>query len=245
MDIPKKIHYCWFGRGPKSELMETCIQSWKKYMPDYEIIEWNEDNFVIDNEYAKQAYENKRYAFVSDYARLKIVYEFGGIYLDTDVELIKSLEPILTSGGYLGFEKKNAVATGLGFAAHKHSEVIKSMLKIYDELKFLVDGVPNQIACPVYNTNALVNFGLELNNTKQQIGDIVVYPTEYFCPLNYDSGKLNITDNTYSIHHYGYSWADEDSKSVLALKRKIFKIFPSCCAQQVFNVINKIRRIMK
>lgn len=239
-EIPKKIHYCWFGRGEKSELIERCISSWKKYMPDYEIIEWNEDNFELDKFYVKEAYEEKKYAFVSDYVRLKVVYQEGGIYLDTDVELLKSLEPLLCEGGFIGFERYNTVTTGLGFAAKAKDEIIGKMLSIYDNLHFIVDGCMDQTPCPVRNTEVLILFGLLPDNKKQKVGDFIVYPKEYFCPLDYDSGKLNITDNTYSIHHYGYSWADAESLKILMIKRRIFKYFPRFCAQRIFDIVNYI-----
>ena len=118
--IPKIIHYCWFGRGAKSDLMQKCISSWKMFMPNYKIIEWNEDNVDFKaNTYLEEAYELKKYAFMSDYVRLKVIYEYGGIYLDTDVELLKSLEPILKKGGFFSFEREQTIATGLGFAAER------------------------------------------------------------------------------------------------------------------------------
>ncbi len=238
--IPKKIHYCWFGRGEKSALIKKCIASWKKYMPDYEIIEWNEDNVIFDNSYVKEAYEKRKYAFVSDYVRLKVIYEEGGIYLDTDVELIKSLEPLLKVGGFIGFERSNTVTTGLGFAAKAKDTVIEKMLSTYDYIHFVVNDQMDQTPCPVRNTKDLISLGLVTNNKKQKVGDIIVYPKEYFCPLDYDSGKINITNNTYSIHHYGYSWADDKSLKILMLKRRIFKVFPKFCAQRVFDVVNHL-----
>ena len=121
--IPKKIHYCWFGKGPKSKLFEKCLASWKKYFPDFEIIEWNEENFdVSSNKYVKEAYENKKWAFVSDYARLKIIYEEGGIYFDTDVEVLKRIPDEILETGYFAKESDNYIATGLGFAANKKSQ---------------------------------------------------------------------------------------------------------------------------
>ena len=245
IEIPKKIHYCWFGDGVKSDLIKKCIDSWKYYMPDYDIIEWNEKNFVLDNIYAKEAYEQKKYAFVSDYARLKVIYEHGGIYLDTDVELIKSLESLLCKGGFIGFERSNTVTTGLGFAAEPGNELVKAMLYSYKNIRFNVDGENDQTPCPVRNTKVLVSYGLVLNNKKQKIGNMIIYPQEYFCPFDYDSGKLKITENTFSIHHYGYSWADDESKKVLALKRRVFKLVPKFCAQWIFNILNWGYRLRK
>ena len=156
--IPKKIHYCWFGRNPKPKLAEKCIASWKKYCPDYEIIEWNEDNFDIDmNAYVKSAYEQKKYAFLTDYARLLIIYENGGVYFDTDVELIKPIDDLLENKSFFGFEDREHVNTGLGFGAEKENQIIKRMQKEYDGL---LDKGDSFIGCPILNTNALVKAGL-------------------------------------------------------------------------------------
>lgn len=154
--IPKTINYCWFGKGKKSKLFEKCINSWKKYMQDYEIKEWDEDNFDVNqNDYCREAYLNKKWAFVSDYARLKIIYDNGGIYLDTDVEIIKSLLPIIEKGGYLGIESSGKVATGLGFAARKNDKTIGKMLKDYDKIHFEKDGKFDLTPCPIRNTASI------------------------------------------------------------------------------------------
>lgn len=138
MSIPKIIHYCWFGGGPISEADRKCMESWKKYCPDYKIIEWNEQNFEISaNRYAQQAYEAKKYAFVSDYVRLAVVYEYGGIYLDTDVELVRPLDELLELPGFMGFQNNNEVATGLGFGACKGNPVVQALLRDYDALDFI------------------------------------------------------------------------------------------------------------
>lgn len=224
--------------------MLKCIESWQRLMPDYKIIEWNEQNFdVSENAYCAEAYHLKKYAFVSDYARLKIIYEHGGIYLDTDVELLKDLSQIITDFGFLSFERKEKVNTGLGFAAPSKSNVVKAMLQMYDDIHFSINGIIDNTPCPVRNTQALIKLGLNCDNTKQQIGDIIVYPCEYFCPMNPDSGELRISANTYSIHHYNYSWADEYSLKVQQRKRKVFAICPKWCAQTTFNIVNHIFKL--
>lgn len=238
--IPHIIHYCWFGNGPKSPLILKCMESWKRFMPSYEIIEWNESNTVLDSDYAKEAYEKKKYAFVSDYVRLKTVYEYGGIYLDTDVEILKNLQPILDQGGFIGFEHFNTVNSGLGFAAPKHSVAVKAMLDVYKGIHFISDGEFDLTPCPLRNTKSLVLLGLMPNNTKQIVGDIIVYPIEYFCPKDCDSGIIKLTDNSYTIHYYGYSWADEKSQMIQKRKETIFKYCPRFCAQFLFNIINHI-----
>lgn len=138
MSIPKIIHYCWFGGGPISAESQKCMESWKKYCPDYKIMAWNEQNFDIStNRYAQQAYEAKKYAFVSDYVRLAVLYEYGGIYLDTDVELVRPLDELLELPGFMGFQTNNEVATGLGFGARKGNSVVQALLRDYDALDFL------------------------------------------------------------------------------------------------------------
>ncbi|MDO4466485.1 MAG: glycosyltransferase [Bacillota bacterium] len=215
--IPKKIHYCWFGNGPKSKLMEKCIASWSKYFPDYEIIEWNESNFDINqNDYCREAYENKKWAFVSDYARLKIIYDEGGIYFDTDVEVLKNFSHLITEYGYLCFDNNSngefgkKVATGLGFAAPAKNKVIEAMLSDYNNIHFVDEkGNMDLTPCPIRNTERLLEFGLIPNGSAQMIEDIKIYPFEYFC--GYDTANMHpyITENTYTVHHYAGTWREK------------------------------------
>lgn len=155
--IPKVIHYCWFGRNPKPELINKCIESWKKFCPDYEIKEWNEDNFDIHQcPYVEEAYECKKWAFVSDCARLKIIYDNGGIYLDTDVELLDSLDNILKYDFFFAFEHEFRVNTGYGFGAKKMSPIVQEMLSFYLGKHFIVDGKTDLTVCTISNTDALM-----------------------------------------------------------------------------------------
>jgi len=217
-EIPKIIHYCWFGKGEKSPLILRCMASWKKFFPDYEIREWNEDNFdITQNSYIQEAYSCKKWAFVSDFVRLVAVYEYGGIYFDTDVEVIKNFEHILQAGGYLGFENatneknKKKVATGLGFAAHKGDKIILAMLNDYKNINFLNKGKMDLIPCPERNTNVLNKMGLKTDGSLQRLGDITIYPFEYFCGFDLANSHPLITKNTYTIHHYTASWCDKMS----------------------------------
>ena len=221
--IPKKIHYCWFGRGPKPKLANKCIASWKKYCPEYEIIEWNEDNFdVYQNAYTKYCYENKKYAFLSDYARLKVVYENGGIYFDTDVEVIRSIDTLCEDEAFFGFENNDYVATGLGFGAEKEHPVLKKMLEEYDPL---MNEDITVIKCPELNTNALMYYGLKKDGKLQNVEGAVIYPEEYFNPFDDPTGKLNITENTYSIHWYAKSWMSKKAVIRSKLTRPLHRIF--------------------
>ena len=205
--IPKKIHYCWFGRGEKPKLARRCIASWKKFCPDYEIIEWNEDNFDINtNAYTKMCYEQKRYAFLTDYLRLLIIQEHGGVYFDTDVEVVKPLDDLLDCGAFFGFETDRYVNTGEGFGAEAGHPVVRQMLKEYEPL---LDGIHGTVGCPHLNTDALLKFGLEQNGRLQNLGDVTVYPADYFNPYDDPTGILTKTENTYSIHWYGKSWMDK------------------------------------
>ncbi|MGN8658056.1 glycosyltransferase family 32 protein [Catenibacterium mitsuokai] len=221
--IPKKIHYCWFGRGELSTKAKKCIQSWKKYCPDYEIIEWNEDNFDINqNEYTKKVYTEKKFAFLSDYARLKIVYEQGGIYLDVDVEIIKSFDDLLINKAYFGFETKEYINTGVGFGAIKGSVAIKTLLDQYDQL---LDGTKDVIGCPILNTEGLLKLGLVRNGQLQKLPGCIVYPAEYFNPYDDPTGRLNKTKNTYSIHWYAKSWLDKKTIIRSKLTKPLHRIF--------------------
>ena len=184
--IPKIIHYCWFGRGKKSRKIKQCIDSWRNILPDYEIIEWNEDNFdVYELEYTKEAYNKKKYAFVSDVARVKALYEFGGIYLDTDVVVYKKFDQILKYKCVLGFEMGNYIATSFMACEPKHY-LMKNFFEIYKHISFLDKNgkiVPGTNVSKL--TNLLLDKGLKRNNSFQIIEDIAIYPQEYFSPFDY------------------------------------------------------------
>ena len=206
--IPKKIHYCWFGGNPLDEKAKKCIESWKKYCPDYEIIEWNEKNYNIDkNKYVKYTYENKYYAFLTDYVRLDIIYNEGGIYLDTDVELLKKLDDLLNCDGYIGMEQIGTINTGQGFGAKKGHPFIKENKSYYEIHNFFDEkGNFKKEICVNITTNILRKKGLKKENAIQNVYDMIIYPVDYFCPLKVGTNKLNITNNTYSIHHFSASW---------------------------------------
>ena len=220
--IHKIIHYCWFGGTPLPKLAQKCINSWKKCCPDYEIIEWNESNFDLNCcDYVKEAFQAKKWAFISDYARLKIVYEEGGIYLDTDVELIKNLDPFLNDRCFLGEETSGYINTGLGFGAEKNNEIIEEMLKIYEKKHFkLANGNYDMTPCPKTNTEPLIKYGYIFTGKEiWKRENVVVYPPEYFCPINYMTGEKNITINTYSIHLYNASWHTWIEDVIVAIER--------------------------
>lgn len=206
--IPKKIHYCWFGGNPLTPLAKDCIESWKKYCPDYEIVEWNETNIDIDSSpFMKAAYENKKWAFVSDYARYKVIYENGGVYLDVDVEVIKNLDDLLKLGAYMGFEGSEYVNSGLGFGAGAGDKTLKEILSVYDKTSYADHkGNPAEIATPIIVTNILSKHGFKKNGEMQKVGTMTILPEDYLCPKNPITRLTNITDNSHSIHHYDASW---------------------------------------
>ena len=234
--IPKRIHYCWFGGNPKPKLAEKCIKSWKKYCPDYEMNEWNEDNFDISSAplYVRQAYEAKKWAFVTDYVRLKVVYDHGGIYMDTDVELKKNLDPLLEYHAYFGFEDGVHVNTGLGFGAEKGAKILADMMEVYADISFVrPDGKQDTLTCPMRNTDALVQYGMRQDNSKQTLeGDILILPSEYLCPLSYYNGIKRMTSNTVSIHHFATTWQTEEMREKhkkAAWKNKLIEFRYNCC----------------
>ena len=205
--IPKTIHYCWFGGKEKPKLAQKCIRSWKKYCPDYKIIEWNENNFdVHQNDYTSFLYENKKYAFLSDYVRLKVVFDQGGVYFDTDVEVIKSIDNFLKYEAFYGFENDQYVASGLGFGAEKGHITLAKMLEIYDNTQPNNDNTFPITGCPIINTNALVELGLLRNGKMQMVCNAIILPEDYLNPYDDPTGRLNKTNNTVSIHWYAKSW---------------------------------------
>ena len=212
--IPKVIHYCWFGENPLPELAVKCIASWKKFFPDYEIKEWNEKNFDLNcSDYVKEAYSAKKWAFVSDYARFWILYNYGGVYFDTDVEVIKDMSDIIERGAFMGCETSDKCAPGLGLGVNPGLGLYKKILDDYCDSHFLnTDGSYNYTTVVERTTNLLVRYGFEDSNEIQKIEDVYIYPKEYFCPMDYTTGKLHITDKSRSIHWYDASWLDERMK---------------------------------
>ncbi len=211
--IPKVIHYCWFGRKPLPKEACRCIDSWRRHCPEWEIRRWDEDNFDIDAvAYTREAASKGKWAFVSDYARFKILYDHGGVYLDTDVELIRPLDDIIARGPFMGFEKSHVgvgVASGLGIGATSHHPVYKSIVDLYSGLHFLdAEGRQNPGTVVYHITQLLIPLGLKLEDREQEIGGITIYPHSYFNPLDDATGRLDIRPETVSIHHYAKTWCD-------------------------------------
>ena len=212
--MPKVIHYCWFGENPLPDMAIKCIESWKKFFPDYEIKEWNESNFDLACcDYVKEAYQSKKWAFVSDYARFWILYNYGGLYFDTDVEIIKDMTPIIENGAFMGCETVDKCAPGLGLGVNPGLHFIKTNGET--DYTTVVDRV----------TDILIRHGFVEKTEIQTVCGITIYPPEYFCPLNYSTGVLNITDNTVSIHHYTESWHSWADRMIIKIERKFINRF--------------------
>ena len=230
--IPKIIHYCWFGRNPLPASAQKCIASWRKFLPDYEIKEWNEDNFDVNIiPYTQQAYEAKKYAFVSDYARFWILYHYGGLYFDTDVEVIKSFDDIVERGAFMGLEidgtkkdTKIAIAPGLGLGAEVGMPVYKEILDSFANLDYYdAQGKRNNYSMIPMVTNMFLQRNLTANGQIQQLCGVTIYPQRFFNPYNSVNGKLQLTPETHSIHWYSASWMDTKILWIVKVKRFIRK----------------------
>ena len=224
MQIPKTIHYCWFGGTSLPELDKLCIESWKKYCPDYEIVCWDESNYDISKHpYMKQAYENRAFAFVSDYARLDIIYNYGGIYLDTDVELKKSLDTLLHYNAYCGYiHHGTRINTGIGFGAKKGFGIIQEWMDAYKyQFYERYNGTFNQKLCTEYQTDVLrYHRNFMMNGNYQIVDGLAICPKEYFDPLSCILGLEKSTEHTYSIHYNGLSWCDDKYESLKNIRKR-------------------------
>jgi len=219
--IPKTIHYCWFGRNPFPPLALQCIASWKKFCPDYEIIEWNENNFDIkQNTYVREAYEAKKWAFVSDYARLWVLVNHGGFYLDADCELVKPIDTFLNLEAVSGFESDSRVSAGI-MGCRKGHPLFVEFLKRYDNRRFIKwNGSFDTTTNTKDITKACLAHGLVLNGEKQTISGFTLFPRDYFCPKHACTGEMEaFTENTHAIHHFSGSWGTPKTKIEQMLSR--------------------------
>ena len=228
--IPKVIHYCWFGGNPLPKSAQKCIASWRKYLPDYEIKEWNESNFDVNIiPYTAEAYKAKKYAFVSDYARFWILYKYGGLYFDTDVEVIKNMDDIIAKGPFMGCENEAkagampaqlGVAPGLGLGVNPGLGLCGEILEIYKDKHYILpDGSFSTDTVVTITTEFLCKYGMKNTDKVQEIAGVFIYPKEYFCPKDYVTGELKITKNSYCIHWYTASWASPYGRFKHKLKR--------------------------
>lgn len=236
--IPKTIHYCWFGNNELSELAKSCIASWEEYCPDYKIVLWNESNFDVNSHtYVREAYKEGKYAFVTDYVRLYVLYHYGGIYMDSDVEILKPLDKFLTSKAFTGCENTEMCVTGLMAAEAKHSW-IEELLSYYDNRSFyLEDGtIDVKTNTKVITEITMKNYGWERKDTIQNLReDLKIYPSDYFCAKNWRTGEINKTPNTYAIHHFSGSWHTKSDK----IKSKILKFLGPKTVQILVKIKKK------
>lgn len=224
--IPKTIHYCWFGNNPLPEDAKKYIKSWKKYCPNFDIIEWNESNFDVNCcKYVMEAYKTKKWAFVSDYARFYILYKYGGLYFDTDVEMINKMDDILKRGAFMGIEagEKVLVAPGLGLGVEAGNYIYKEIIDYYNRQSFyLADGSINKMTVVMRVSEILKKNGYKGTGKIEKVGNIIVYPADYFCPMNYHNGKITITSNTKTIHHYAETWHNPAERKIDGIRRKLY-----------------------
>lgn len=239
--IPKIIHYCWFGGNPLPPLAVKCINSWKQFLPEYEIIEWNEKNFPLDKYiFAKEALENRKFAFVSDVSRLHALVEMGGVYMDTDVEVLKPLDDFLHLAAFSGFENDDYVPTGI-MASEKNSVWATELLGYYHNRSFIKeDGSFDMRPNTMVITEMMLEKGFKMTNTFQEIeGYVAFYPNDYFCPKSYKTGNIELTQNSYCIHHFAKSWVPKRKKWRNILKMKAMNIFGYENIQKIINVIKR------
>lgn len=218
--IPKIIHYCWFGGNPLPELAQKCIYSWKKFCPDYEIIEWNETNFDLSCcEYVKEAAQAKKWAFVTDYVRLFVMVNYGGIYMDTDVEVLKSLNPYLNNHAFSGFENSTMIPTGI-MASEKGFPLFLQLLNYYHYRHFIKsDGTYDTTTNVIIITNMCSEHGFVPNDKFQIVDGLALYPHDFFCPKSHDTGEVHLTKNTVTIHHFSGSWLSKSERIGRNIKR--------------------------
>lgn len=246
--IPKIIHYCWINTKDKEypALVKNCIESWKKYLPDYKIIEWNQNNFDINiSPFVKEAYETGKYAFVADYIRLYVLYNYGGIYLDTDVKVLKSFDDLLNNKAFICFEGDDAIASST-IGAEKNNYLIECLLKYYDNRHFIdANGKLNMLPNTTIFANIFKNKGFIINNKFQKNEYITIYPREYFSPKNFITGEINITSNTYAIHLFNASWISEKTRKRDDLYKALYKSYKKKYPLKIAHWLAKIVSTLK
>ena len=240
--IPKIIHYCWFGRNPKPKLAKKCLRSWKKYCKDFTIIEWNEDNFDLSTAplYVQQAYATGKWAFVTDYVRLWAMVTYGGVYMDTDVELIRSIDNFLIHDAFSGFENPTCIPTGI-MACKKDFPLFQEFLDFYKDASFFNnDGSINTTTNVTTMTNIVLSYGLKQNNQYQVVSGFALYPNDVFCPVDYTSGRLHLTERTAAIHWFSGSWHTNEQQK--RRRKRIRKQKVNDCIDYIIHLPNRILR---
>ena len=242
--IPKIIHYCWFGGNPLPEDAARCIESWKKYCPGFEIRAWNESNFDVNCcRYVQEAYAAKKWAFVTDYVRLYALVNEGGIYMDTDVEVLRPLDRFLDHQAFSGFESSGNIQTGI-MACEKGYAPFKELLDEYENRPFKKEnGELNMTTNVVYITNLFSRYGLKLDNTYQEVQGFALYPMDYFCAKSFHTGIVHATENTYTIHHFAGSWLSDESKRRKAFRKKMTDKYGYFIGSVIYKIMKTLKRI--
>ena len=239
--IPKIIHYCWFGGDPLPPLAIKCISSWRKNLSEYKIIEWNEKNFDINKFlFVSEAFKNKKFAFVSDVCRLYVLKMYGGIYMDTDVEVLRPLDKFLEKTAFSGFENDNFVPTGI-MASEKEGEWVTDLLKYYNGRSFVKEnGQLDTVSNTYVITQMMKKKGFLMDNTFQEIeGYVSFYSSDYFCPKSYKTGRIDLTKNSYCVHHFAKSWIPWRKKWKNILKIKVMNILGPKRVQGIINIFKR------
>lgn len=244
--IPKIIHYCWFGNKKLTSQAVNCIKSWRKYCPSYKIIQWDESNFDLKyNPYVCEASESGKWAFVTDVVRLYVLYNYGGIYMDSDVEVIKPLDDILQFNAVSGFQDESYIPTGI-MASIKHHHFIKDLLDEYNGIHFRRnDGTFDLKTNCDRITSICLKKGLNLNNKFQVVDDLTLFPSDFFCAKNRITGRINITENTYTIHHFAGSWITDENKRNIRIYSFLIWIFGEDVAKLIYKTIKVIKNTSK
>ena len=250
MSIPKVIHYVWVGGKPLPPFQKKCVESWKKYLPDYKIIEWNENNFDINhNLYCRQAYEDKKYAFVSDYIRIYVLYHYGGIYMDTDVEVIQPFaEEFLECEAFSGYETPNTIPTGI-MGSIPGQRMFGEILDFYENASFVNEDGSRNIITNVYTITMIAKKnGFIPDNAKKSVLGLTLYPQTYFCPLSHDSEESFFSENTYAIHHFSGTWCDLKTKFVgkwnKSLHSKAKRVLGKTGADFFYRIVYNLMRFL-
>ncbi len=222
--IPKIIHFCWLSGDAYPELIKKCMDSWNKICPDYEVVCWNTKNFDINIcDYTKEAFAQKKYAFVSDYIRLYALYHYGGIYLDSDIEVMKKFDDLLDNKAFTSFEKEYTVAAWI-FGSEKGNPIFKEFLDYYRDRHFVLpDGTMDLTPNPIPITQICKKHGLMMNGMIQKLDYITIYSKDFFCPYDRATEKLNITENTHTIHYFNGSWISDGKKKIIERRKQVIK----------------------
>lgn len=239
--IPRIIHYVWLGNKPKPRKIEKCIASWERFCPDYKIIEWNEQNFDVNSHpFLKEAYDAGNYAFASDIIRLMVLIKHGGVYVDADVEFLKSIDDLLmTNDCFVGFETNDYVNTGQMFGTFSNNPLVIEHLAQYDDLSFENCEDIHAIACPILFTQLLKEHGLVCDGTEQRVANLHVYPIDFFNPFEVRTGKMKKTKNSYSIHWSAHSWVNTNpiTKWLVQVCHRLFGIN---CFDWLKSILRKV-----